>query len=143
MKKSIRIFLILILIGVLAFIRKLSDGLFYDPFTDFFKHDYLTKLLPELNYFKLGANLFFRYGLNVLVSLAIIYLVFLKKSFVIFSLWVYLIGFVVFATLYFILIINYQQDLYLFLFYCRRFLIHPLLLLLLLPAFYYFKTINN
>lgn len=143
MKKSIRIILILILIAALAFIRVFADTYFYDPLTLFFKHDYLSNPLPEINNIKLFMSVFIRYSLNAAISLLIIYVAFLKKENIVFLIWIYIISFLIFLIPFYFLLNNSQNEHHLLLFYVRRFLIQPLLLLLLLPAFYYFKTINN
>lgn len=139
MNRFQRIILIAILIGILALIRGVAADFFYDPLIDFFKNDYLNSTLPKLDTLNLFINILIRYSLNSLVSLAIIYLVFLKRDIVIFSIWIFLVGFFVFIIPYFFIITNYNTESYLLLFYVRRFLIQPILLLLLLPAFYYQK----
>lgn len=141
--KGVKVVLVFLLIGVLAIIRAKGELLFYDPLIQFFKSDYLNSSLPELNYFKLFSSLFSRYILNSIISLAIIYVIFLKKDYVIFSFYVFSIGFVIFAIPYYFLIKNYINEQYLVLFYIRRILIQPVLVLLLIPAFYYFKNSDN
>ncbi|MDH3381495.1 MAG: exosortase F system-associated protein, partial [Flavobacteriaceae bacterium] len=66
-----------------------------------------------------------------------------RKDFVYFSVWVFIIGFFVFIIPFYFFIENYEKENYLLLFYVIRFLIQPILLLLLLPAFYYQKFTDN
>ncbi|MDO9262115.1 MAG: exosortase F system-associated protein [Flavobacteriaceae bacterium] len=143
MSRFLRIILIVILIGMLALIRKFSEAIFYDPLTPFFKHDYLVKSMPDIEFIPFFLNLFFRYLINSLVSLAIIYLAFPKRDLIIFLVWIYIVGFAIFVIPYYFIITNYTQENYLMLFYVRRFLIQPILLLLLLPAFYYQKLTDH
>lgn len=113
MSKFKRGLIIVILIGILALIRAVSDRFFYDPLLVFFKNDYLNRPLPETDFFKLFYNLGLRYFMNSMISLAIIYLVFLKRTVVIFSAWIFLGGFLIFIIPYFFIISNYHTTHYL------------------------------
>ncbi|AVR44301.1 exosortase F system-associated protein [Christiangramia fulva] len=138
-KRRYRIVQIGALVLCLAAIRLFEDGLFYDPLIRFFKSDYLLGEIPEYHLGKLLLNLFIRFMLNTLISLAIIYLAFRDIQILRFSALLYAIllvaGFIVFTFL----LINIEHEHYLALFYVRRFLIHPLFILILLPAFYYYR----
>lgn len=139
MRKSVRIGLIMLLFLMLILIRVLVQPYFYDPLLDYFKHDYLNASIPELNFGAYFLNIFYRYFLNTVISLAIIYLVFNDKRALYFSIKFYILLFVVLSLMLFILLkFNVTQG-YLLTFYVRRFLIQPLFLFLLLPAFYYQK----
>ena len=76
MKKSTNVVLIIILLAMLVGIRAFVEPFFYDPLIAYFKSDSLTKTLPELNLSYYFENIFLRYTLNSIVSLAIIYLIF-------------------------------------------------------------------
>lgn len=143
MKKEIRIGLIVALFFLLILVRSFASTVFYDPFIDFFKNDYLKSTFPEFITSKLLVSLFFRYILNTLISLAIIYLFFQKKQLVLFSVKFYTITFVVLSIAYFILLKTEFSSGYLLAFYVRRMLIHPIFLLILLPAFYYQKKTSQ
>ena len=93
--------------------------------------------MPAFSGSKLLISLIFRYGINTFISLIIIYIAFENKSFVMFALKFYIIAFVLLSITFFIILKGELADGYLFAFYIRRFLIHPLFVLLLLPAFYY------
>lgn len=139
MSKSVRISLIILLFVMLILIRALVQPFFYDPLLDYFKHDYLNAAIPELNFGAYFLNIFYRYALNSLISLAIIYLVFDDKKSLYFSIKFYVLAFAVLSLLLFILLkFNVTQN-YLLVFYVRRFLIQPLFVFILLPAFYYQK----
>ncbi|MDP2067855.1 MAG: exosortase F system-associated protein [Lutibacter sp.] len=137
MRKSVRIGLIMLLFLMLILIRALVQPYFYDPLLDYFKHDYLNTSIHVLNFTVYFLNIFYRYFLNTLISLAIIYLVFNDKKALYFSVKFYVLAFAVLSLMLFILLkFNVTQG-YLLTFYVRRFLIQPLFVFLLLPAFYY------
>ncbi len=122
---------------VLVLVRAFEQYLFYDPFIDYFKNDYLYESIPVVSGSKLLISIIFRYGLNTFISLCIIYVAFQNKSFVIFSAKFYILAFVILSVTFFIILKGELSNGYLFAIYIRRFLIHPLFVLLLLPAFYY------
>jgi len=96
--------------------------------------------LPDMDVLALWVNIAFRYLLNALISLLILWLVFLDKSIMKFSSLLYFALFILFFTVFSIMIYTSDgSDNLLVLFYVRRFLIQPLFLLILLPAFYFQK----
>jgi exosortase F-associated protein len=137
MKKRYRILIILLLFFMLILVRAFAPRLFYDPFIQYFKNDYLYKAIPVFVASKLFLNILLRYLLNFAFSLLILYVAFQKRSVIQFSIKFYAITFVVFMVTFYILLQTGFQKGYLLAFYIRRFLIHPLLVLVLLPAFYY------
>ena len=137
MDKKLRIVIILGLFFALVLVRAFEQQLFYDPFIEYFWIDYLSEPIPVFSGSKLLVSLIFRYGLNTVISLLIIYSAFQKKSFVTFALKFYMIAFVILSITFFIILKGELAHGYLFSIYIRRFLIHPLFVLLLLPAFYY------
>lgn len=137
MKKRYRILIILLLFFMLILVRAFASRLFYDPFIQYFKNDYLYKAVPVFVTSKLFLNILFRYLLNFAFSLIILYVAFQKRSVIQFSIKFYAITFVVFMLAFYILLQTGFSKGYLLAFYIRRFLIHPLLVLVLLPAFYY------
>lgn len=138
-KRRYRSFQIGLLVLLLAAIRLFEESLFYDPLTYFFKSDYLTGSIPEMDFGLLVLNLLLRFLLNTAISLAIIYLAFRNKQIMKFSGILYAILFVLGFSMFVFLILNIENEHYLALFYVRRFLIHPLFILILLPAFYYYR----
>ena len=139
MNKRGKYILAFFLIVLLALIRQFEDVLFYDPYLLFFQNDYLYIDSPRQETFKLVANTTLRYGMNTALSLGIIFLAFFDLSIVKFSAYLYGIAYVVLITLFLYFVLNPRQEDYYLFFNVRRFLIQPLLLLLFLPAFYYYR----
>lgn len=135
----IRLFLSLICLAGLVLVRGFEDDLFYDPLKLFFKsHNYTAQPLPELDSWLLFLNYFFRFLMNTLLSLGLIYFTFLDINILKFSALLYGIAFVILGLLFFGL---FKSDLvrHQTLFYIRRFIIHPVFVLLFIPGFYYQK----
>ena len=134
----ISIFLAIIL---LVLIRVFEDILFYDPLLDFFKTDYLLQSIPSMNLISLISNIVFRYLLNTFFSLLILWLLFKDRGIIKVSIFIYFVFFIlvfrVFAYMIYFGDTGCQNTL---LFYIRRFLIQPILLLVLLPAFFFQKS---
>ena len=120
-------------------IRAFEGDLFYDPLITYFQNDYLYSSMPEVNIWKLVIDVLFRYTLNSLITLAIIYVAFDKKRYVKFAGFFMVLAFIILIVVFVFLLKNEFESGYLFPFYVRRFLIHPLFLILLFPAFYYMK----
>lgn len=137
MDRKYKILIIFVLFFALVLVRAFAQQMFYDPFIDYFKNDYLHDPVPTFSGSKLLLHLILRYGLNTLISLLIIYFAFENKNFLIFSMKFYVIAFVILSITFFIILKGELKSGYLFAFYVRRFLIHPLFVLLLLPGFYY------
>jgi exosortase F-associated protein len=143
MNKAVKTSLILFSFLLLALIRAFQTELFTDPFIAFFKGNYASKPPPILDEISLYINTAFRYFLNTVVSLFAIYIAFPKKSILKFSVVFYVFAFVVLMTVKIILIQQLQPDLYSTFFYVRRFLIQPLFVIILLPAFYYQEKLQT
>ncbi|MEZ7946372.1 MAG: exosortase F system-associated protein [Flavobacteriaceae bacterium] len=141
MKKIIRILIILVLFGLLFFVRAFEEQLFYDPLNNYFQNDYLYKKIPLLDRWNLLLHLFYRYTVNSLISLAIIYMIFKNKKIIKFSQLFFTVAFLLLIISFSFSLRNNLEGGYLFTFYIRRFLIQPLFLLILLPAFYYQKKL--
>jgi len=131
--------LVLFLFGLLVLIRVFENELFYDPYLIFFQNDYLYIDNPRREVFKLTVFTAIRYVLNSVISLAILYVVFKDKSIIKFSTLIYVFSFVILILIYLYFVINPKQEQYYLFFNMRRFLIQPIILLVLLPAFYYYK----
>lgn len=139
MAKTIKYILLLGLVGLLVSIRFFENTLFYDPYLTFFKNDYLYIDSPRREVIKLIAFTVLRYMLNSVISLAILYVVFKDKGVIKFSAIIYTIALVILILIYLYFVVNPRQEDYYLFFNIRRFLIQPILLMLLLPAFYYYK----
>ncbi|MBL4642924.1 MAG: exosortase F system-associated protein [Flavobacteriaceae bacterium] len=143
MSKKTRYILVFLLVSLLFVIRAFESDLFYDPLIVYFQNDYLYTKMPEVDLWRLAVNVLFRYTLNSLITIGVIQLVFEKKRFVKFAGFFLMLAFMLLIVVFVFLVRNEFEQGYLFPFYVRRFLIHPLFLLLLLPAFYYQKLNKN
>ena len=84
-------------------------------------------------------NVFLRFLLNTIISLTILYVAFRNWSIIKFASLIFTAFFVVLFPLFVYLMQNVTPDDYLAAFYVRRFLAHPVLILILLPAFFYYR----
>jgi len=139
---KVRILLATLLVLLLVLIRAYEDVLFYDPFLNYFKADYYNLPLPEIENVCLFFGLLFRYFLNTVLSLAIIYVLFKDIEAVKFASILYLAFFIILVIAFFFVFSFFGETNKMALFYIRRFLIQPIFLLLFLPAFYYQKQNN-
>lgn len=139
MSRFVKYGLLFVGFGLLILIRWFENELFYDPYLAFFKNDYLYADSPNVNVFKVTAFTILRYALNTFISLTILFVIFKDKSIIKFSALIYSIAFVLLMAAYLYFVFNPKQDTYYIFFNVRRFLIQPIILILLLPAFYYNK----
>jgi len=139
MHKWSKYILILVLVFLLALIRFFEDYLFYDPYLLFFENDYLYIDSPRRETFKLVLFTTLRYALNSVISITILFVFFKSKSIVKFTTIIYSIAYVFLLAAFLYFVINPKQEEYYLFFNIRRFLIQPLILVVLLPAFYYNK----
>ncbi|MDB9721305.1 exosortase F system-associated protein [Winogradskyella sp.] len=130
---------IVVLFLVLVLIRAYETILFYDPYLVFFENDYLYIDNPRREVAKLILYTSLRYLLNTVTSLGILYLTFREKSIIKFSVLIYTIAYVFLMVAFLYFVLNPKQEDYYLFFNFRRFLIHPILILVLLPAFYYHR----
>ena len=131
--------LIVALVFLLALIRFFEDYLFYDPYLQFFENDYLYIDSPRQEALKLVLFTTLRYVLNSVISIGILFIVFKSKSIVKFAIVIYGIAYLFLLVAFLYFVINPKQEDYYLFFNIRRFLIQPLILVVLLPAFYYNK----
>ena len=136
MDKYIKYIWLFFLFGFLVLVRAFETELFYDPYLQFFQNDYLYLDSPRREVLKLVLYTTLRFLINTVISLTILYVFFKDWSIIKFSVVIYGLSYVILLLfLYFVL--NPKQEDYFMFFNIRRFLIQPLILLLLLPAFYY------
>lgn len=133
------VFLVMVLVVLLVFIRAFERQLFYDPFLIYFEGDYMKLPLPEFDNLKLFVGLSFRFFLNTILSLGILYFLFKDKEMISFASILYLFLFAILIVALFCILYFFNNQENLLLFYVRRFLIQPLFLILFVPAFYYQK----
>ncbi|MFT5751668.1 MAG: exosortase F-associated protein [Flavobacteriales bacterium] len=142
MHRTLRIFVILLCLFMLILVRFRESALFYDPLISFFYGDYQSQPLPGIEWISYVLNIFLRYVINMLLSVAILWLAFKDRGIVKFSMLLYTIMFCVLMSLFVVFWHTSAQGEYMALFYVRRFLIQPLLIFMLLPAFYYYRRVN-
>nr|WP_229736546.1 exosortase F system-associated protein [Bizionia arctica] len=129
----------IVLIGLLVLIRIFEVQLFYDPYLTFFQNDYLYIDSPRQEVVKLVASTTLRYVLNTIISLGILFVLFKDRSILKFSVLIYSVSYFILISMFLYFVINPRQEDYYLFFNVRRFLIQPLIALLLIPAFYYHK----
>ncbi|WP_299106412.1 exosortase F system-associated protein [uncultured Winogradskyella sp.] len=139
MNKVLTYIIIGILLLCLVLIRAFENVLFYDPYLTFFESDYLYMDSPRREIAKLVLFTTLRFVLNTIISLGVLYLIFKDDSIVKFSVIIFTTAFILLLIPFLYFVINPRQEDYYLFFNIRRFLIQPIGLILLLPAFYYYK----
>lgn len=131
----------LVIVGVfgLVGVRMLEDQIFYDPFLIFFHEGNKDISFPEFEWGKLIISHIFRYILNLFFSCIIIHFLFKNKDWTVQGTVLISIIFAITFPIYLYCIYDRFDIGYLFSFYMRRFVIQPLILLLIVPLFYYRK----
>lgn len=131
-----KIFISVLIVFCFGLIRAFEKSLFYDPFLEYFESSAKNLPLPKIESFKLFYNLVFRFVLNTVLSLALIYTLFRDKGVLSFSIFLYGFFAIILFALFFIIVGYFPESTWL-LFYVRRFIIQPIFVLLFIPAFYY------
>lgn len=131
----------LVLLGVcgLMGVRILEDQIFYDPFLNYFHEGNKNISFPEFEWGKLIVSHIFRFALNLFFSCVIIHFLFKNKEWTVQGAVLISIIFAITFPIYLYCIYDRFDIGYLFSFYMRRFVIQPLILLLIVPLFYYRK----
>lgn len=138
MRIVLKILIILCLVAMLALIRLYEYQFFYDPFMYFFEQAFQRG--ETLNFTTdMFFNVFLRFLLNSLISLTILWVAFRNWGIIKFAALIYAGFFIVLFPIFIYLMNHVDPEDYLAAFYVRRFLAHPLLILILLPAFYYYR----
>ncbi|OYU83575.1 MAG: exosortase F system-associated protein [Flavobacterium sp. BFFFF2] len=129
---------ILILSALIA-LRALDTAVFYDPIGPYFRGEFQQTPLPYFNPFLLFLSTAFRYYLNSLFSMALIYVWFPQRKPLKFSALLFItIGSLVLIGYLFILQF-FGNEHKMLVFQLRRFLAYPILVMIFLPALYYQK----
>ena len=136
------VFIGLLLLALLL-IRIFESTLFYDPYILFFKSDFITKDAPSIAISKLLLSATFRYVLNGLISISVLYVLFKSKAVLRFSLMIFGVALILLLPIYGWLAHDLTQESHMAFFYVRRFVIQPVFLLLLVPAFYYQQILRK
>nr|WP_018675125.1 exosortase F system-associated protein [Riemerella columbina] len=143
MSKGLRIVFVLLSIAGLISIRVFEGVLFYDPFLAYFKQSEFLETFPSFNWGLLVLNYGFRFLLNVFCSAVVVYALFLRRDWVLQTAILMTIVFLVALALYLYCIATEFSWGDLFAFYMRRFVIQPVILLLIIPMFYYRYQIHR
>lgn len=84
-----------------------------------------------------------RYLINDLLAIALIQALFNNLAYTRFAVYVMLFGLFILLPLYFILFFNFYTKIQSLLFYFHRLIVNPVLVMLLIPAFYYQRRPEN
>ena len=136
---------ILVFAGILGLVsvRFLEDKIFYDPFLEFFKADYKVAQVPDFIWGKLMLSHFFRFALNLIFSAIVVHFMFLNKKWTIQAVFLMVVAFLFFFPIYLWCLYSKMEIGSLFTFSVRRFVIQPIILLLIIPIFYYRKKLGK
>ena len=139
--KVLRILLIILGIFGLIGVRMVEESLFYDPFLSYFHAADKNAQFPDFEWSKLIINYIFRFLLNLALSALIVHFIFKNKEYTMQAVVLILLVFAITYPIYLYCIHTKFEIGYLFSFYMRRFVIQPLILLLIIPLFYYRKQL--
>lgn len=143
MNGALRVGIVFLCFVGFVMVRFRESELFYDPLHSFFKGYYQEASLPAIDISKLLWNIVFRYGIHMLLSLIILWVVFLEKGILKFAILFYALVFSILLGVLVYLLYSFEVGETASIFYTRRFLIQPLLIFILLPAFFYYRKVNN
>lgn len=134
-----------VIVGIFGLIgvRVMEDKIFYDPFLGYFHEANKNISFPAFEWGKLIGSHLFRFILNLIFSCLIIQGLFNKKQWTLQGALMMVIIFAIAFPIYLFCIHNTFEIGYLFSFYMRRFVIQPLIILLIVPMFYYRKQIEG
>lgn len=141
--KFLNWFLVALGIFGLISVRIFEEQLFYDPFLNYFHEANKDAHFPDFVWGKLIWNYLFRFFLNLIISATVIYFIFKNKDWTFQAIVLMVLVFVITFSLYLYCIHTKFEIGYLFSFYMRRFVIQPLILLLIIPLFYYRKHLAS
>lgn len=137
-----RVAIAFVLIVLLVLVRLFESELFYDPLLAYFKSTYLQIPLPEINYQKLFLNITFRYFINTILSLGLLFVIFKDKGMIKFTAVLYLVFFVILVSIL-LFALSYDEADKMLIFYIRRFLIQPIFILLFIPGFLFQEYVSK
>ncbi|SDZ81064.1 exosortase F system-associated membrane protein [Psychroflexus halocasei] len=143
MFKFLRYTLVVLLFIALAAIRFFDQDIFGSELSVFFATEFSYAEPPVFDVFHELTQITLRFLLNSVISLAIIFLLFRSKRTLKFAALLYAINYIVLAPVLVYFLTNLTQGEYFYLFYTRRFLVQPVLIIILIPAFYYQKMMSQ
>ena len=136
-----KISVLYIILIVMAFIsiRVFENVLFYDPLLHYYKQQFQTLNIPEIDNLKMVLAYTLRYFFNSFLSIALLWVLFKDTGLVNFSIFLYLLLFLLLVMSFFIVLYFYGNEQKMILFYIRRFIIQPIFILIFIPGFWYQK----
>ena len=136
---------LLVVFGILGLIgvRMVEDQWFYDPFINYFHEANRNVEFPVVVWPKLIVSHLFRFLLNLIFSAIVVQFIFLNKQWTLQAIILMVLVFAITFPIYLYCIYTHFDVGMLFSFYIRRFVIQPLILLLIIPMFYYRKQIQK
>jgi exosortase F-associated protein len=99
--------------------------------------------VPDFIWGKLMLSHFFRFALNLIFSAIVVHFMFLNKKWTIQAVFLMAVAFLFFFPIYLWCLYSKMEIGYLFTFSVRRFVIQPIILLLIIPIFYYRKKLGK
>ena len=109
--------------------------LFYDPLNHF-QFNPKDPQVPQIDTWKLVFSKAFRYLLNDVLGLMVIWGLFQNRTYLQFAVYVFLFGFFILLPIYLVLVTNFYVEARPFLNHLHRVVLNPVLMMLLIPAFY-------
>ena len=135
---------IVILIIALVGVRVIGSRVFYDPLISFFHNsEYQLMEIPDLDFWKFILSLILRFLVNTGLTLFLVKVIFDKPGLVKLTAVILGLVFLVLTPVFLWLVFNADSEQYRYLFYIRRILIHPVLTLILIPAFLYHERASK
>ncbi|MFC6267125.1 exosortase F system-associated membrane protein [Frigoriflavimonas asaccharolytica] len=120
-------------------IRMVESSIFYDPFLLYFHEANKQLEIPDFVWGQLILHHLFRFCLNLIFSAIILQGFFNNKKWTIQGIILMILVFAITFPIYLYCLNSKLEIGYLFTFYMRRFVIQPIILLLIIPLFYYRK----
>lgn len=130
-------------IAGLVGVRMVENSAFYDPFLNYFNQASKMAEFPDFEWGKLIGGHLLRFLLNLIFSLLVVQGLFGRKKWTVQAGMLILLAFVITFPIYLLCIADRFEIGYLFSFYMRRFVIQPIILLLIAPLFYYRKFLEE
>ena len=137
-----RVVLAVLIIVLLAMVRLFESEIFYDPLLAYFKGTYLQIPFPKMNFQLLFLNITFRYFINTILSLGLLYVIFKDRGMIKFTAVLYLVFFIILISIL-LFALSYDDPDKMLIFYIRRFLIQPIFILLFIPGFLFQEYVNK
>lgn len=133
-----------VFIGVLGLVLVyvFQNQIFYDPFINYLVNPQ-NPVIPNYVGWKYVASKALRFLLNDGFALMVIWGLFKKESYIRFAVIVFFIGFLILLPIYLFLAINYYIETQSFLNHLHRLVLNPVLMMLLIPAFYYQQSLEK